>query len=344
MTVADYCAAMDRNDIKVNRKYQRSDKVWPDPARSFLIESMLLGYPISKIYLHSITDLRTRVTTKDIVDGQQRSKAIQDFFHDRFELSGTIDTPELIGKTYSTLGDDWKAKFITYSISVDTFAAADANEVIQIFRRMNSYTVPLNPEEQRYAQFQGRFKWFIYELARDHEDTFRDFGVLPEKALVRMQDMKLLTEVCHAMSHGIATTSKKSLDRIYADFDERFPDEGDYRRVITSAFETLSEMTYLQDTNLVKPFVIYSLLIALIHWEWTIPGLTVADYTGGTIDHDVARRRLLELSEALELDADRARRSRHRDFIRASSEKTNVKANRETRVRALIEALRPAIT
>ena len=232
VTVADYCAAMDRNDIRVNRKYQRSDKVWPDPARSFLIESILLGYPISKVYLHSVTDLKTRTTTKDIVDGQQRSKAISDFFHDRFELASTIDTPELVGKTYSTLGEEWQSKFITYSISVDTFASADPTEVIQIFRRMNSYTVPLNPEEQRYAQFQGKFKWFIYDLARDNEEYFREFAILPEKSLVRMQDMKLLTEVSHAMNFGIATTSKRSLDKIYADFDAQFPDEDTFRQAV----------------------------------------------------------------------------------------------------------------
>ena len=39
MTIAEYCGAMERKDIIVNKTYQRSDKVWPDSARSFLIES-----------------------------------------------------------------------------------------------------------------------------------------------------------------------------------------------------------------------------------------------------------------------------------------------------------------
>ena len=34
-TVADYCQAMERKEIIVNRDYQRSDKVWPPVARSF---------------------------------------------------------------------------------------------------------------------------------------------------------------------------------------------------------------------------------------------------------------------------------------------------------------------
>ena len=40
-TVADYCQAMERKEIIVNRAYQRSDKVWLPVARSFLIETIL---------------------------------------------------------------------------------------------------------------------------------------------------------------------------------------------------------------------------------------------------------------------------------------------------------------
>lgn len=89
MTVAEYCASMERKEIIVNKDYQRSDKVWPDVARSFLIKSILLGFPIPKIYLHSITHLKTRQTIKEIVDGQQRSRAIYDFFYDKLNSIAT---------------------------------------------------------------------------------------------------------------------------------------------------------------------------------------------------------------------------------------------------------------
>ena len=66
-TVADYCAAMERQEIIVNRQYQRSDKVWPPPAKSFLIESVLLGFSIPKLSLYQVTDVKTRKTRKEIV-------------------------------------------------------------------------------------------------------------------------------------------------------------------------------------------------------------------------------------------------------------------------------------
>ncbi len=52
MPIADYCVALERKEIVVNPEYQRSDKVWPPVAWPFLIETILLGYPIPKFFLY----------------------------------------------------------------------------------------------------------------------------------------------------------------------------------------------------------------------------------------------------------------------------------------------------
>lgn len=48
ITVTDYCGMVDSHEVRVNRDYQRSDQVWPRTAQSFLIETILLGFPIPK--------------------------------------------------------------------------------------------------------------------------------------------------------------------------------------------------------------------------------------------------------------------------------------------------------
>ena len=35
-TVAEYCAMYDRGELIVNKEYQRSGKIWPHAAQSFL--------------------------------------------------------------------------------------------------------------------------------------------------------------------------------------------------------------------------------------------------------------------------------------------------------------------
>ena len=59
---------------------------------------------------------------------------------------------------------------------------------------MNSYTVPLNPEEHRHASYQGRFKWFANRLGKRYNGVFREIGLFSEKQLLRMADTKLLAE------------------------------------------------------------------------------------------------------------------------------------------------------
>ena len=97
MTVADYCNAMRRGEITVNTDYQRSDQVWPPIARSFLIETILLNFPIPKLFLYQVTDLKSRQTVKEIVDGQQRSMAVKDFFENHLRLSKSLELEEAAG-------------------------------------------------------------------------------------------------------------------------------------------------------------------------------------------------------------------------------------------------------
>jgi hypothetical protein len=338
MTVAEYCAAMERREIVVNKDYQRSDQVWPDAARSFLIESILLGFPIPKIYLHSITHLKSRKTIKEIVDGQQRSRAINDYFFDRFSLSNQAEKKEIKGLTYSQLPEEWQSRFISYSISIDLFLSATPKDVVQVFRRMNSYTVPLNPEELRNAERQGPFKWFLYDKAGKYAAALTELGAFGPKGMVRMQDLKLYTEILHAVEHGITTTNKKSLDDLYKQYDEHFPKADEFSECIDFAFDRISEMGFLRGTNLAKSYMLYSLALALIDTIHPVPNIPKAQ---PVIDFDSIsfERRLLNLSAALDLADDEADRSPYREFIEASRDKTNVKAQRETRVRWFVKAI-----
>lgn len=340
MTVADYCAAMDRREITVNTTYQRSPKVWPAAARSFLVESIILGFPMPKVYLHSRTDLRTRRTTREIIDGQQRSRAIHDFFHDRFRLAPRLETEDLAGRLYSELEPEHQGRFISYLISIDQFTSADEDEVRQIFRRMNSYTVPLNPEELRHAIFQGTFKWFIAAEAEKHQAIIRRNGILTEKSIFRMQDLKLFTEVVHAIDEGIRTTSKKSLEAIYRRYDTTFPHERSYSAMLDYAFRKVAELEVVEDSNLSKPFIFYGLVLALAHQVRPVPGLEAAPRRNRNFNRDRARNNLVKLSDALDLDEEDIEDSFYAEFISACSERTNVRSQRETRSRWFLRALR----
>jgi uncharacterized protein DUF262 len=273
ITVADYCAALERREITVNKEYQRSDKVWPTIAKAYLIETIVLGFPIPKLSLYQKTDLKSKKTIKEIVDGQQRSMAIFDFFKNDFSLPVSLETESLKGKTYDQLEEDDQQNFLEFGLSVDLFVAATQEDVVEVFRRMNSYTVPLNAEEQRHATFQGPFKWFVNRLCKRFNKSFVDVGIFGEKQLVRMADTKLVSEVCDAILFGIRTTNKKILDRLYRDHDRKFAGEADLDARLTGGLDELRMWDEIWHTALTKYYIMYSLILAMIHLKKPVQAL-----------------------------------------------------------------------
>lgn len=337
-TVADYCKGMKENQIVVNRDYQRSDKVWPQAARSYLVETILKGFPIPKLYLYQITDVKSRETHKEIVDGQQRSAAILDYYNDQFRISKLAENEDIRNKKYSDLDDEYQQTFLDYAIDVDLFVSATTAEVIEVFRRMNSYTVPLNPEEQRHACYQGKFKWFINDLADKLEAIFLETGVFKEKQLVRMGDNKLLTELCDSFLHGIRTTTKKILDSVYKRRDADFPEQDDYYQRLTTAFTIIRKMDALHGTALMKPHMVYSLAQAITHSLKPVKkfGKLCKSAKVKQLDTRLALPNLTALAQAAEQDE---AKGRFADFIEASTEKTNTRETRSIRFKWFCRAL-----
>jgi hypothetical protein len=339
-TIADYCVGLERNEILVNAEYQRSNKVWPIAARSFLIETILLGYPIPKLFLHQITDIRSRRTYKEIVDGQQRSRAIKDFFDDQLRLSTRAEAGEIAGRVYSELDDDYKQKFLNYALSTDLFVAAQPVEIREVFRRMNSYTVPLNPEEKRHATFQGKFKWFIYQLSKQLDSTFLLTGIFKEKNLVRMADAKLLCEIVHAIVNGITTTNATKLDSLYRRFDTEFDREEELVDRLSWALDFLLDCEEIHNSPLLKPFSAYSLVLAISHISQRIDVFQAYYETReaqGFANRDQILQNLTFLSDVLE-DPDAAP-DEMKPFVDSSTSKTNVAKERITRFQMYCRAL-----
>lgn len=338
VTVGEYCQGIKRKEISVNRDYQRSDRVWPSIARSYLIESLILGFPLPKFTHYFVTDIKSKKTTKEIVDGQQRSMAIRDFYEDELRIAISIDTESLRGKKYSELDSKDQEAFLTATLSIDQLVAAERGEVREAFRRMNSYTIPLNPEEHRHAVFQGPFKWFIHRLADRFSNLFVVMGIFSEKQIIRMADTKLLAEVCDAFIHGITTTDKRILDKLYKVRDKEFLEEEEFGERLTTAIDELSEWTDILGSNLTKPYIFYSLLLAVTHLRKTVDSLS-QEFPSPEIeefDLNAVAANLSLLSEALE-NPDEA--GEFGAFVKACTSKTNVRDQRKTRFQWLCRAL-----
>jgi hypothetical protein len=279
----------------------------------------------------------SRKTVHHIIDGQQRSVAILAFADDELRLARNLDLKEAAGHTYSELPEELQDRFLSYSLGLDLFVNTTDEQVRDIFRRINSYEVPLNAEEQRHARWQGEFKWYIYHLSSQLDTYFASFGTLSESQLVRMQDMKLLAEISHALLHGISTTSKGILDRLYRDYDEAFSEAKDFSKKIEKAVSFVDSLSAIHDTGLAKPYSMYALVLAIIHAESSVSSLTSYGSGGkGVAKASLCERRLSILAAAI--DEEEAPRKLMK-FVKASEKGTNVKAARGTRFKYCLDAV-----
>jgi hypothetical protein len=342
--IADYLQMLERLDVIVNRDYQRSPGIWSIPARSFLVETVIRNFPIPKLSLHQKTDPVSLRPYKELVDGQQRTFALKDFYDGKFRLSARLEEERLRGKYFEDLDDDDKRLFLNYGLSFDLLVGADDALVREVFRRMNTFTVPLNYEEQRHANYDGLFKWFIRELTNDYAEPFINAGVFKERGLLRMADAKLLTELSHAYFNGIATTNKNKLDQVYKDNDKVFAQEKDLGTRLRKALDLLLAAPALQESPLLaRTHVFYSLVLATMHAQKILPTLeTQIKPVPGKLKIARAIGNLEMLASALitkEDDDEPITSSQFDEFVKASTDRTNVTEQRVTRTLWLYWAL-----
>ena len=215
-SVADFLDWSDSKRLELNPYFQRNS-VWSPSAKTYLIDTILNDMPIPKIYLRSKIDLVTKKTIREVVDGQQRVRAILDFCRNKYKLSSR--SKEFKGLGFDDLDEEQKTSFLSYSLSVDQLLNADDADILEVFSRLNSYSVRLNPAELRHAEFQGELKWGIVELAKKHTQLWSDYEILSLSRRARMLDYSLVAEMCQILIEGVKDGGQPNITKFYKRHD-----------------------------------------------------------------------------------------------------------------------------
>lgn len=217
--IADFLEWRREKRLELNPDFQRGD-VWSPAAKTFLIDTILRKLPIPKVYLRTKIDVLTKKSIREVVDGQQRLRAILDFAEDKFPLSKRAS--EYAGKKYSTLSPEEQQEYLQYPIAVDQLMNASTDDVLEVFARLNSYTVTLTPPEKRHAQFQGEFKWAIRNASRAWGAFWEEFHILSTRERVRMLDDSLTAEMVGVLLEGIKDGGQPKIDALYKNHNDNF--------------------------------------------------------------------------------------------------------------------------
>jgi hypothetical protein len=154
---------IDAKQLILRPDFQRAS-VWDNTKKSRLIESLLLNLPIPPCFLAEDED-EVRV----VVDGQQRLRSIDDFYHGRYALTGLQVLKDLNGKRWSELPSTLDRKILqrvirTLIISNYTDPAIRS----EIFERLNSGGDSLTEQEIRNATMRGSFNTMLNTIANSN--------------------------------------------------------------------------------------------------------------------------------------------------------------------------------
>ncbi|RYE20315.1 MAG: DUF262 domain-containing protein [Sphingobacteriaceae bacterium] len=130
-----------KSEINLTPIYQRGS-VWSAKKRKLLIDSILMGIDIPKIYFRNISDALYKF---EISDGQQRLRAILDFIDDKYKLDRcVVNNIDFSGKKYSEFSSDEKDIISNYELTISTIEEATSLEVRTLFSRlqMGEHLIP----------------------------------------------------------------------------------------------------------------------------------------------------------------------------------------------------------
>lgn len=207
-----------RSKIDPRPVYQRGP-VWTLAQQQRLIDSILRGYDIPKLYLTRRGSAEPY--EHDVTDGQQRLTSIWRYFANEYPLGvDSEDVPnyeDLSGMRFDELPDGAKDRIKLFKLTICEIIQATDSEVRELFLRLQE-GASLNPAEKRNAML-GSMRDFVAHLGDRH----------PVFALTRISDARfgwhnLAAQVVRLeLAGGPADVKAPDLREMYeknADFDE----------------------------------------------------------------------------------------------------------------------------
>jgi hypothetical protein len=269
-SVNDFLEWNDKKQLQLSPKFQRK-AVWTDDAKSYLMDTIIRGKPIPKIFIRQTINVESRQSIREVVDGQQRLRTILSFLNDGFFISKKHN--EKFGGYYfsqlNNIDPEIQSTILNYEISVDLLVNLPDREILDIFSRLNSYAVLLNEQEKINANHFSAFKILVDKLSHKHNDFWLESKLLTHQNILRMGDISLVADMVIAMCEGIQ--SKKQIKSYYTKYEKTFefnPEklERDFDEVIALIKLVFDEG--IKNTPFKRIHLFYTLFTSFYHTKY----------------------------------------------------------------------------
>ncbi len=151
--------------IDLSPRYQRRNR-WDKKRQSKLIESFLMNVPVPPIFLN---EDKEKYGHYSIIDGKQRLTAIHEFFRGRLELRNLEVFSDANGLTIDSMPPGLQNVLKTRPTlrAVIILRQSDEDVKFEVFQRLNTGGVKLNPQEIRNSAYPGPLNDLILDLSEN---------------------------------------------------------------------------------------------------------------------------------------------------------------------------------
>lgn len=166
-------------ELDLEPNFQRGQNIWDRQRQSRLVESLMLGIPVSSFYFTDEKSIVDGVPTNkwQVVDGLQRLCSIRNFMigipdekNRKLKLSGLEYLRQYDGKTFDEIPPPVQRTVEEAQLTVFVIRASTPSAVkFNIFKRLNTGGVPLSQQEIRHALNQGPAADFLRDMADSTE-------------------------------------------------------------------------------------------------------------------------------------------------------------------------------
>lgn len=280
-----------KGKLWLNPTYQR-EAVWTLSQKQLFIDSLLIDIDIPKLYFREKSSGQYEA---EVVDGQQRLRAIFDFFEDKFSLAKYTDYLSghpVAGLKFSDLHTDIQMKLRDVSLDVVSLNAAYTDEDIEeTFLRLQN-GAPLNAAEKRRA-LPGKMRDVVEEISKH-----KVFSVLCGFSNKRFAHEDAAAKILHLLlAGGITDIRHSSIEKTYKDnrdLDSKHSAVGKVSRSLNFVHKSFSKSS----SPGLKKFAVITLtyLVSDLLERYTLANFP-AEFASAYLDFELKRQENEELPE-----------------------------------------------
>lgn len=235
--INDFITWYQADSLQISPKYQRNHNLWNHNQKSYFIDSILRDFPIPPIFMREYIDFeKGNKTIREIIDGQQRLRAIIDFKANKYPIMAEHNE-EYANMYYENLPEETKYDFLYKELLVQQVITSDDSKIYEIFVRYNTNSTPLNAQELRNAKYWGTFKTVVNYLAKKCRTFFIDNQIFSDVEITRMADIEFVAALAIFCTNDIVSLSENDIDKYYTKYENQFTS--------TSANTLTAKFTYV---------------------------------------------------------------------------------------------------